>query len=86
MILNHLWMRCLVLDSAVSQLPELQEMHPWICSFILASTNGDPGLNAATLTGSLGVKAYFGSAETSKTFKQNTWYLYTRNNQQKKCG
>ena len=51
--------------------------------FYLASTNGDPGLNAATLSGSLGVKAYFGSAETSKTFKQKTWYLYTRNNQQK---
>ena len=51
--------------------------------FYLASTNGDPGLNAATLSGSLGVKAYFGSAETSKIFKQKTWYLYTRNNQQK---
>ena len=51
--------------------------------FYLASTNGDPGLNAATLSGSLGAKAYFGSSEMSKTFKQNTWYLYTRNNQQK---
>ena len=45
----------------------------------LASTNGDPGLNAATLTGSLGVKAYFGSAETPENIQtEYVVSLYTK--------
>ena len=47
--------------------------------FYLASTDGDPGLNAATLTGSLGVKAYFGSAEDVENIQtEYVVSLYTK--------
>lgn len=49
--------------------------------FYLASTNGAPGLNAVTLSGGLGIKAYMGSAEVKKDFPDGIWHIYTRNNE-----
>ena len=51
--------------------------------FYIASTNGNPGLNSAALSGRLGVKAYIGSMELSKNFAEGTWYIYSRNNEKR---